>query len=290
MAPQEIAALVRSTWQETLPEFRVQALQRQRALLPAALWSQFDACVDLIFAGVHDSVDATTIVLVHGIRTDGKWQQVVKDQLKDLPNLNVVPTGYGFFSALGLIGPFRRRPLEKIRRALRQIRRDEPSTRLIVIAHSFGSYITSKILRDDPDIQFNRVILCGSIVSPGFRWDTVPFDKLETPILNDVGTRDWYPALATAITLGYGPSGCFGFQNARVRDRFFNYGHSDFFTPEHIKTYWRPFVERGEIVDSPWDSTRPTAPYLMMLVSWFPAMLIVTLTGLAAIVFYWMHR
>ena len=281
MSPQEITSMVRATWQETLPEFRLQALQRQRTLLESQWQPYFDACIDLMLSGIRDSVEATTIVLVHGIRTDGKWHQLIRDQLKDLPNLNIVPTGYGFFSALGLLGPFRRQPLDTIRIALRQIRRDEPTTRLIVIAHSFGSYIISRILRDDPDIQFSRVILCGSIVAQGFRWDTVPFDKLDAPILNDVGTKDWYPALATGLTLGYGPSGCLGFQNARVRDRFFNYGHSDFFTEHHISKYWRPFIERGEIIESDWDAQRPTAPYAMMLAGSFPAALTLFLASLS---------
>jgi pimeloyl-ACP methyl ester carboxylesterase len=129
---------------------------------------------------------------------------------------------------------------------------------LLVIAHSFGSYILSEILLDHPDIEFEKIILCGSIIPRNYEWDKHARGMRKNSILNDVGTTDIWPIFATCGSLGYGSSGRRGFQNASVTDRYFKYGHSDFFEPKHhhIKNFWKPFIETGEIVNSDWDQMK----------------------------------
>ncbi len=72
------------------------------------------------------------------------------------------------------------------------------------------------------------------------------------------------------FTKVYGGSGSFGFKTTRVLDRFFDYGHSDFFTDEHFKTFWQPYILTGQVVASPWDSKRPTPPWLLLVLGSIP--------------------
>jgi pimeloyl-ACP methyl ester carboxylesterase len=46
-----------------------------------------------------------------------------------------------------------------------------PNKRVSVIAHSFGTYVISCLLRDEFDIRFHRVIFCGSVVPYDFPFE-----------------------------------------------------------------------------------------------------------------------
>lgn len=57
------------------------------------------------------------VLLVHGIRTQGEWQQRVKEVLEQEPGLEVVPTRFEFFDLPRFLLPFpftRERPVERI--------------------------------------------------------------------------------------------------------------------------------------------------------------------------------
>lgn len=214
------------------------------------------------------------VVLLHGIRTAGEWQNRIARELRGIPNVQVYPIKYGWFDALRFWSPSwmgcRRKPLEKVLRELRDIRAENAGADLTVIAHSFSTYLMSKVLRDGTDIRIRKLLLCGSIVPTDYRWDAVktPVDGMQ--IVNEVGTRDIWPVFARVASWGYGPSGTYGFGTFRVHDRFFDYKHSDFFSSEHVTRYWVTFVRDGAIVDSPWDSERPTAPWLLSFASGWP--------------------
>jgi hypothetical protein len=113
------------------------------------------------------------------------------------------------------------------------------------------------------------LLLCGAIVSTAFPWDGL--GRFPTGgVLNDVGTRDKLPAVARSVSWGYGNSGTFGFRTYKVRDRYFDFGHSDFFTDKHIESYWIPFIVRGEIVKSDWNHERPTPPWSLSVLHVLP--------------------
>lgn len=275
--------LIKSIWESSIPEKRLGALKALAVTIPKSQIRLFEAMVDLFSAGLADDPGATTVVLIHGIRTDGAWHQLVREELRGQNSINVVPITYGFFTALGLFGPFRGGPVAKVARELRDIRRMEPKARIVVIAHSYGTYVVSRLLSSEVDIRFEKIILCGAIVSRTFRWDILAPEHKSCSIVNDVGTKDFYPVLATCSTYGYGSSGRLGFQTARVLDRFFNYGHSDFFTSDHIRKFWVPFITDGEIVESEWNTQKPKTPYLVNLLAKGPVVTI-ALLGLLAIV------
>jgi hypothetical protein len=75
-------------------------------------------------------------------------------------------------------------------------------------------------------------------------------ERFETPILNEVGTRDVWPAIAESVTWGYGSAGTYGFRRPRVRDRWHNgKNHSAFLEAEFCRKFWTPFLSDGTVVE-----------------------------------------
>lgn len=252
----ELLGIVERQWTSALPDKKIEVLQETRKLVPNELLGFFDALIDSKLAGIQNDPEAKIVILVHGIQTDGAWHKLVESQFKSLPHTSTIGIGYEFYTALQLFSPFRQGPIKKVLREIRDIKSLSPNARLLVIAHSFGTYIVSKILSGSSDIRFDKVILCGSIVPRDFRWDIYLPALNSKSIINDAGTDDVWPIVATAVSFGYGASGQVGFGTTRVTDRFFRYKHSDYFTEGHINKYWTPFVSGGTIVDSEWDSIR----------------------------------
>jgi len=226
------------------------------------------------------------VALVHGIRTTAAWAEMVRSVLEEIPGVAVVPIGYGYLDVFRFLVPglTRRGPVERVRRELTALRQRYASAdRLSVVAHSFGTYIVSRILAEESEPRLFRLALCGSIVKQSFRWDLAVDRIAETPVLNDCGSKDIYPLLAAVGTVGFGPSGTFGFRSGVVRDRFHYAGHSDFFRPEFVQEFWKPFIDRGEVCPSAWEASRPTPPWWQHLfalsVPWIPLLLVAAVVG-----------
>ena len=71
MKPVDIVTLVRSTWENTIETKRLAQLQAIRATLDAEHLELFDSLVDMQISNVKDDAQAITLMLVHGIQTDG---------------------------------------------------------------------------------------------------------------------------------------------------------------------------------------------------------------------------
>jgi len=183
--------------------------------------------------------DSDVLVLIHGIRTPGVWQSTLESLCqKTIPNLSVVTVKYGFFDLVRFAIPlFRSGPIKRTIRELRVARDDSRTGRISVIAHSFGTYVISQILRKESDVNVFRLITCGSIIRPDFEWNMLP-GNLSEKVINDVGCRDVLPVLAKSFTIGYGPSGFYGFGATKVQDRFHDLSHSGFFTDEFMENFW----------------------------------------------------
>lgn len=269
MTVTDVISTFETFWNGAKAEVRLANMQRLRTLIPSEHHELFDGLMDAKMAGIQDDPSATVVILIHGIQTDGAWQRLVQNEFKDLRNTNVIDLGYDCVTAAQLASPLRHAPIQKITRELREARIQEPKARFMVIAHSFGTYILSKILTNEADIKFERIVLCGCIMPRDFRWDLHARDMKRGSILNDVGTRDCYPLIATVASLGYGSSGLRGFQSTSVHDRYFNYGHSDFFVPKklHIRKFWKPFIANGTVKASRWDVRKPKTCVIVLALS-----------------------
>ena len=227
----------------------------------------------LIFIGASTpfaSDNTKVIVLIHGIRTFAEWFDLLQSEVKKNSNTEVYFIKYGFFDALRFWFPFFTRSGKIIhaKRELRSIRNKHRTADFIVVAHSFGTYIISKILSTESDIDIKRLLTCGSIIPEDYRWDLLP--RPPNSILNDCGIHDIWPIAAKTLSWGYGTSGSFGFNSIHTHDRFFDVGHSGFFNEDFITTYWLPFINDGIIRDSDFIATRPKPSYIKSLLSILP--------------------
>lgn len=211
------------------------------------------------------------VVLIHGIRTNGAWQNKLAEKLRGHEKVRAIPVGYGYYDVIRFWFPLwtRRKPINRVLQQLRFLRAENPTALISVVAHSFGTYIISTILNNESDVRLDRLLLCGSVVADDFRWDRArPYVKSD--IVNDVGTQDLYPSAAKSFSWGFGATGTLGFQDVAIHDRFFDCGHSEFFTNEHMDKYWLPQLLDGKIVPSDWSSQRPPLSIAAVTLSVIP--------------------
>ncbi len=209
------------------------------------------------------------VILVHGIRTRAEWESRIRYLLEQNAKIEVVPIGYGYFDVFRFLFPIgtRRHPvhevLYKIRDTLQQHSNED--IEIIFVGHSFGTYILATILRENPDIRPQRILLCGSIVSRKYRWDQLP--NRPTAVLNEAGSRDVWPILAKSATWGYGSTGTFGFQTPGVRDRYHDLAHSDYFKSGFAEKYWVPWILHGIVEPTSYETNDrpPTRGFMNLL-------------------------
>lgn len=215
----------------------------------------------------------TVVVLLHGIRTSGAWQSRVKHIFEMETKATVIPVKYGYFDIFRFLIPsesIRGGPVAKVRRELQQVLKDHPGRKVIVFAHSFGTYVISRILSEEGDIHIDRLVLCGGVVDPKFDW--LRFGKQVNGyisggdrIINECGTLDIWPVLAQSLTFGFGASGTFGMGTGGVRDRYHPLRHSGFFEEEFIRRYWLPVLRDEETEPTTVDAKGASHPWYFWL-------------------------
>lgn len=291
MATDDLLRRLKAVLDSTPPKDALAAFRGFKAAHPAEHHSLLDAGFDLFAAGqlVVAAERLIVVALIHGIRTAAGWQELAREALAVNGKVVVSPIGYGYLDVIRFLGPWRKKAIAKVEHELRDIQRLYKDSDLVVMAHSFGTYIVSNILKDSPDIRIKRLLLCGSIIPPAYRWDSLPHEFTNQTCINEVGTRDIWPVFARVASFGYGASGSFGFKTSRVWDRFFDYRHSDFFTDVHFKTFWKPFILEGHVVASPWDAKRPTPSWLISVLGGVPMVkgLLLLAIGLVGMFAFW---
>ncbi len=189
------------------------------------------------------------VVLVHGIRDQALWQSEVRASLR-AANFQVVLTNYGRFDLIRFLLPiptFRNAVVKSVRDQIRSIRLREPNSDISVIAHSFGTYIMSRVMSDEFDIMFDRIIFCGGVYSNKIKFEQFS-NRFSPPIINEVGAKDFWPALASSVTWGYGSPGTFGFRRPLFEDRWHrDADHSYFLSKCFCSKYWVPFLLDGRV-------------------------------------------
>jgi hypothetical protein len=243
-------AKVRRDEQDKIEEEEFERRERER--------EQPKAPDDVIKSG-SSSVRQEVVILVHGIRDYALWQNEIGNALKR-HGFEVESTNYGRLNLMEFLAPtsyFRKKAIAKVENQIRIIKETYPEANISVIAHSFGTYVIARMMRDRFDIKFGRVIFCGSVVEYDFPFEQVR-NRFLGRILNDVGTRDIWPAMADSVTIGYGSAGTFGFRRPLVQDRWHNNaGHGFFFENNFCEEYWVPFLRDGSITPAAASPERP---------------------------------
>jgi hypothetical protein len=213
------------------------------------------------------------VFLVHGIRTQAEWQQTASHVLEQDSSIRVVATRYEFFDLGRFLLPIpwlRKRPVARLVRLLRDEHSNPRTSRISVIAHSFGTWAVCKVLETEPDIKFDRLIFCGSVVPDSFEWERYGHRLAQAQdsswqVVNDCGHLDVWPVFAQSLTWGYGSSGRFGFGHNRVKDRFHRARHSEFFSESFVRHFWLPFLSSGTVVNGL--SELPPTSWLLSLLT-----------------------
>lgn len=199
------------------------------------------------------------IILVHGIRDHALWQTEIRATL-ERHGFIVEATNYGRFGLLRFLSPlpfFRAQAIRQISEQVRIVKQRYPGRQLSIIAHSFGTYVVSKMLQQYFDLRLHRVIFCGSVVPYKFTYEQIQ-DRFRRPIMNEVGARDPWPAIADSVTWGYGNAGTYGFRRPLVRDRWHEgAGHGYFLTSGFCDKFWTPFLRDGIVIEG---SAKPEMP------------------------------
>ncbi|MBR0870126.1 hypothetical protein JQ633_07145 [Bradyrhizobium tropiciagri] len=206
------------------------------------------------------------VVLVHGIRDFALWQTTIRRTLEEA-GFKVEPTNYGRFNLIKFLLPiwhFRRQAIEDVENQINIVVQNNPNRPISIIAHSFGTFVVSHLMKEGFDRKFHRIIFCGSVVPYKFGFEQLQ-DRFSAPIINEVGTRDIWPAIAESITTGYGSAGTYGFLRPLVRDRWHNgAGHGHFLKADFCRKFWVPFLRNGEIVSAAGEP-EPTKAWLQVL-------------------------
>jgi pimeloyl-ACP methyl ester carboxylesterase len=225
------------------------------------------------------------VVLLHGMNTHAEWQEALAEPIRNEPALIPKVIGYGNFNPIKFWIPLLFRPgrVKKVLTDLEGIRARHPHAHISIVAHSFGTYIVSKILGRASKLRLHRILLCGSIIDTDYNWAAVS-QQFTEPVINDIGRRDMWPSRAKSSTWGFGDSGVIGFQNSLVRDRHFLYEHSGFLNVKHMQKYWLPYLIDGRVVASKYTRRRKPMGLRERFGRWFPMKyVIVSLLALGAI-------
>jgi|GEM_PF-6766557 len=227
------------------------------------------------------------ILLIHGIRTNSTWQNMVKRVLEEESKNKVQKSNYGYFDVVRFWLPFTRRAaIEEVKETIQEIKDIHGGgVKLSIIAHSNGTYIISKLLKSERDLRIHTLILCGSIIKRRYPWHQVS-GRVKF-IINDFGTKDHWPVLAKSCSWGYGDTGRHPFRKPRVIDRGHPFNHGDFFRNEggkgedFVRKYWKPLLEEERIVE---EGYIEDSPYWLKLLSILPIQWIVTTIGVVTLI------
>jgi len=192
------------------------------------------------------------ILTIHGIRRKQKWYE----EFKDLPiweenNIEVINFEYGYFSLLQFLNP---RSRAKVLKKFQQFYSNnfDPKKPPSVVCHSFGSYIFFSSIKKYQSIKFDKVILCGSILSEKTEWREFFVRNQIRFLYNDYGKLDAIVRFSAYVIKGCGKSGQTGFQDipSKYKDVFVQknnyFEHSDYFLEIHMRESWANILLPGK--------------------------------------------
>jgi pimeloyl-ACP methyl ester carboxylesterase len=194
--------------------------------------------------------NSSLVMSLHGIRTRGNWQKELDQELSKAGFLPVA-LDYGLFRALQLVWPAsRQKQIEWFRDQYTQVgdryRTQPPS----IIAHSFGTYLVAHAIEYYEELEFDQIILCGSIVPSSFPWSDLIKAGRVRRVLNECAKRDLWVRLVGWVVKDAGASGVYGFEdsaNGCIIDRPHpKFRHSDYFYRLNYERNWIPFLKGQE--------------------------------------------
>lgn len=228
------------------------------------------------------------VIFVHGILSPGFWMNTLRP-LFLAEQMIVRPIGFHVLDIFRFLFGRRRQAIDRVKQQIQSAVAAHPDAELTIIAHSFGTYVVSRILDEDFSIKLTRLIMCGGIVPRDYRWDKVArFNSqnanANVDIVNEISGRDRWPIMARHSTYGYGDVGTIGCQDNNVQDRRHYIPHSGYLTATFAQQYWIPFFNPAPQQPPPITARRSSC---LLALNWLPARAIsFVLAGLLAFGLY----
>lgn len=206
------------------------------------------------------------IITLHGIRTYGRWQQMLgdlvaeycKDHGQAAPR--IVHRKFGWFSVVAfLVPPLRWWQVYNFSRTLLLEQKAGNYSRIDLVGHSFGTHVIGWGLRRAlrrRSLPIHTVILAGSVLKSDFPWDRLILERQVRRVCNDCGARDNVLILSQVFVLLTGMAGRVGFAGNTHKDfqnRYSDFGHSGYFrdtenrwSDQYMKMNWLPLLVTSE--------------------------------------------
>ena len=202
-----------------------------------------------------DTYRSSLVFSIHGIRTKAAWQRALSETLSR-DNIPCSSYNFGYYSLLRfLFQPSNKKMIdlfyeyysEVLANHTDMIDLNNSMKRPSIVVHSFGSYILGYCMLKYPDVKFDKIILCGSILPTTFDWATLLVRDQVNRVLNEYGLDDIWAKVVGIFIPKTGKSGATGFQVRSVQiqeKRYDFFKHGDYFRGQHILTYWLPFLNQ----------------------------------------------
>ncbi len=229
----------------------------------------------LVRYGIRDTTPVTTpprtvepvtrvVFVLHGIRalTSADWISALGTDIRDVDPTQarieslragegatiIVHPEYGWLTAAKFAIPFfRQRYLAWFADRFAEILAQHPEAKFFAVAHSNGTYILGQNLLRLSGMEFERVILGGSVLPVDFPWDSLRARAQVSEVRNYRANHDWPVGLLCAglRALGFddvGTGGFDGFYGSTVSEvAYLKGGHGAAFESEarrrHIVRY-----------------------------------------------------
>jgi hypothetical protein len=195
------------------------------------------------------------VISVHGIRTAARWQKSLADTLS-IYGIKHRAHDFGHYGVFRFASnSSRQRRINEFYDFYCSICKEQGTgidlpdhrSRPSIVAHSFGSYIVGHAMQKYPDIRFDKVILCGSILPVDFDWSTLFHRDQVNFVRNEYGVQDFWVSIVGNFIRDSGASGAEGFRLLSTvvsQERFEYYNHSDYFHRQHVESHWLPVLKK----------------------------------------------
>lgn len=195
------------------------------------------------------------IVSIHGIETEGKWQEkihsLIKEKYSDVEVSNLQFKFENFPITRFLIPFLRDKMVKRFQGDLERWIKNNETKRIVCFAHSFGTYILVKALEElkkNHELEnLDLVVLSGSVLKQNYDFSIIK-SLPNLRLVNECAKQDGALLFSKAAVWGTGMGGRLGFSgllNANFSNRSYPGGHSVFFNNdcEIIKNYWLPLLD-----------------------------------------------
>ncbi|WP_103972092.1 hypothetical protein [Pectobacterium versatile] len=190
-----------------------------------------------------------TLITIHGIRTNGKWQAELSNEVKEYSReFTHIEVNYHFFDLVSFSIPFlRKRKINIVSKRVINAIENNKGKEIYIIAHSFGTLILLNALRNN-ECLLKRVILCGSPLKSSYEIEHI--SRYAELVINECGTRDYVLVAARCFLLGLGDAGRVGFSknnDDKFINRYHSGYHSSYFEKDNqgvsfANRYWLPII------------------------------------------------